>query len=111
MNLINVIDTPLPQLTIDAAKNSDPVDSDGCQSLAFQLVGTAASAPSGITATLERSNDGVNWAADGTATSITGNGVYAIEKVSPAFKFYRLAFARTSGSIVIAIQVVGKGIA
>jgi hypothetical protein len=109
MALVNLIDKKLATLTIDAAKNGDVVDAGGCESLAFQLVCTAASAPVGISATLQRSNDGTNWVADGSATNLTGNGVYAIEKLSPAFKFYRLAFSYTSGSIVVATHVVGKG--
>lgn len=109
MRLQNIIDKALAAVTIDAAKNSEAVDVTGCQAIGFQLVNSAASSPTGISVTLQRSNDGDNWVADGSATNITANGVLAIEKVDPSFRFYRLAYAWGSGSIVVNARLVGKG--
>jgi hypothetical protein len=109
VRLINLIDKDLTAVTLNAAKNSDTVNVDGCQTLSFQLLGSAASSPVGTTVTLQRSNDGTNWLADGAATNIVGNGVLNVEKVDPTFRYYRLAFAWGSGSIVLAIRVLGKG--
>lgn len=109
MKFLNLIDQSLTTVTVNAAKNSDVLDVSRCTLLSFQLVASSASSPTGISATLQRSNDGTNWVADGAATNITGNGVLAIDKVDPTFKFYRLAFAWTSGSIVVAIRALGKG--
>lgn len=89
-------------VTVDAAKAGTSVDVSkfGPLTIAVQLVLTSASSPSGITAILQGSLDGTNFFDVGSSISLTANGVNKLTATSVEYKFYRVNYARTSGSIV-----------
>lgn len=91
-----------PSVTVDGAKSSVSVDVSkfGPQTLAVQLVLTAASTPGSITATLQGSLDGTNFFDVGSPVNLTANGVVKLTATSVEYKFYRVTYARSSGSIV-----------
>lgn len=98
-------------VTVDAAKNSLGIDVGGFGPLtiAAQLVLTASAAPVGITAILQGSIDGVTYFDVGSSVSLAGNGTVKLAATSVEYKFYRVAYARTSGSIVSTAQVLVYG--
>lgn len=89
-------------VTVDAAKSSRAVDVSiyGPLTIAVQLVLTAASSPSGITAILRGSLDGINFFDVGSSVALTANGVLKLTATTVEYKYYRVSYARTSGSIV-----------
>lgn len=91
-----------PAVTVDGAKAGASVDVSkyGPQTLAVQLVLTSASTPGSITAILQGSLDGTNFFDVGSSINLTANGVQKLTATSVEYKFYRVNYARTSGSIV-----------
>lgn len=89
-------------VTVDAAKAGTAVDvsSLGPLTVAVQLVLSAASSPTGITATLQGSLDGTNFFDVGSSINLTANGVQKLAATSVEYRFYRVRYARSSGSIV-----------
>lgn len=89
-------------LTINAAKAGTSLDVSGFGPLtiAVQLVLTSASSPSGITAILQGSLDGTNFFDVGSSITLSANGVQKLTATSVEYKYYRVNYARTSGSIV-----------
>lgn len=65
---------------------------------------------SGASVGLYKSNDGVNWLLDATATNITADASIILEKIDPACRFYKLTFAVSAGSVDITLNWLGKGI-
>lgn len=64
----------------------------------------------GATATLMKSMDGTNYVAEGSPVNITATAVLApFEKVDPALKHYRVAYAITAGQLTTVVSVLGKG--
>jgi hypothetical protein len=96
--------------TVTAGVNSASIDVGiiGGDSLAIMLVITAASSPSGCTAVLQCSNDNVNFANVGTPTAITANGAIPLNQDRPNFRYYRIAYAIASGSVVSSAQLCIK---
>lgn len=89
-------------LTINAAKSGTSLDVSnlGPLTIAVQLVLSSASSPSGITAILQGSLDGTNFFDVGSSVALSANGVSKLTATSVEYKFYRVNYARTSGSIV-----------
>lgn len=58
-----------------------------------------ATALASATVQLQKSNDGTNWANDGSSVSITATGVYWIEKTIGTALQYRATYALASGSM------------
>lgn len=89
-------------VTVDGAKSGTAVDvgSYGPLTIAVQLVLTSASSPSGITAILQGSLDGTNYFDVGSSISLSANGAQKLTASTVEYKFYRVTYARTSGSIV-----------
>lgn len=91
-----------PAVTVDGAKSGAAVDVSkyGPLTLAVQLVLTAASSPSGITAILQGSLDGTNYFDVGSSINLTANGTLKLTATSVEYMYYRVTYARSSGSIV-----------
>lgn len=89
-------------ITIDNAKSGTVVDVSkfGPLTLAVQLVLTAASTPGSITAILQGSLDNVTFFDVGSSINLTANGTLKLTATSVEYKYYRVNYARTSGSIV-----------
>lgn len=100
-----------PSVTVDSAKSGAAVDVGGMGPLtiAVQLVLTDAATPGSITATLQGSLDGVTYFNVGSAVALTANGTVGLAATSVEYKFYRVTYARTSGSIVAAARFLVYG--
>lgn len=62
----------------------------------------------GGTATLQKSVDGSNWFAEGSAQNITASTVLYFEKVDPSGKYYRIAYAITAGELTVQELFYGR---
>jgi len=98
-----------PALTVDGAKSGAWVDVSGCDSIAFVTVASASATPVGTTLQLQGSLDKTNVIAVGSTTSVTGNGAFAVGADRPLYKWYRVSYARSSGSYVANTYVLAKG--
>ena len=58
---------------------------------------------------LQKSNDATNWSDEGSATNITADAVVWLEKANPGFKWARIYFTLTAGSMSTDNYVVTKG--
>ena len=81
----------------------------GCDSISFCCVATDDSSPVDATIQIEGSNDMSAVVNVGSPVAITADGNYLAEKDRPAFRYYRIAYAITSGSYVSTLEVLGKG--
>ena len=90
-------------ITVDAAKAGPALDVSGFGPLtvAVQLALSGASSPTGITATLQGSMDGVTWFNVDSTVNLTANGAVFVGLSSVNLKQYRINYARSSGSIVV----------
>ncbi len=73
-----------------------------------------STAISGATVKLQKSNDSLlappsNWIDEGTATTISGDGIVWLEKVSPTGNWMRLVFAITTGRLTTSNTIIVKG--
>lgn len=96
-------------LTVDGAKTGAGVDCSLASSVLFVTVATSASSPVGTTLQLQGSRDNVNFENIGSATSVTGNGTFSVSIAVPLHVYYRVTYARSSGSYVANTYVVLKG--
>ena len=99
-------------LTIDSAKNGTAVEVNAKgapQTVAFVVTASAASSPTGTTIQLAASLDNTNWILLGSTVSVTGNGSFTVSDDRPKYKYYRIAYARSSGSYVANTQACVKG--
>jgi hypothetical protein len=64
----------------------------------------------GANVKLEKSNNGSNWTDEGSATNITADANIFLEKVDPCFKYMRVSYTLTAGSLSATNLVVGKGL-
>lgn len=94
--------------TLSAAANGGAVPSAKAKTISFQCNITASS-PTGASVQLQKSNDGVNWANDGSAVSVTATGQYWLEKVDPAAASYRVAYAISTGTMSSITTVLVQG--
>lgn len=94
--------------SLSAGANGAAVSSARAKTLSFQCNITASS-PTGASVQLQKSNDGTNWANDGSAVSVTATGQYWLEKVDPTALNYRVAYAITGGSMSSTTTIVVQG--
>ncbi len=64
----------------------------------------------GANVRLQKSNDAVNWADEGSATNITADANVFLEKVDCCFKYLRVSYTLTAGSLSASNIIIGKGI-
>lgn len=97
--------------TIDTARFSVPIYCPDAQYLSYMVVASAQSSNTGTTITIQGSHDGVSFASLVTVVAVTVAGNYTVNLAAlfPSYAFYRLAYARTSGSYVATTTVMAKG--
>ena len=98
-------------VTINSAQNSTAIYAPGAEHVAYLVVASAASSPVGTTITIQGSIDNTNWAALSSAISVTGNGAFSVDLTTKqcSYIYYRLAYARSSGSYVATTTALTKG--
>jgi hypothetical protein len=98
-------------LTIDSAKQTAAVFSPKAEHIAYVVVASSASSPTGTTLQIQGSIDGDNWANLNSTVSVTGNGTFTINlsQANASYSYYRLSYARTGGSYVASTTVLAKG--
>lgn len=64
----------------------------------------------GANVKLQKSNDGTNWADEGSPTSITVDANIFLEKADCCFKYLRVAYTMTAGSLSASNIIIGKGV-
>lgn len=93
-------------------------------SLVFALAGTSISitnigsgtntvevtAIAGANVKLQKSNDGESWTDEGSATNITADANVFLEKASPCFKYMRVVYTLTAGSMSASNLILVKGL-
>lgn len=89
--------TAIP-ITVTVATPSLEVSGLNPLTVCAVVVGSAASSAN-ISAQLEGSLDGANWAAVGSPTVITANGSYALKDSDAAFAHYRINYTVTGGTL------------
>jgi len=106
-----LVQQSLDAVTIDSAKNTIVFECPQAIYICFSVVASAASTPTGTTIQAQGSLDGVNFHVLDTAVTVTGNGNFAVHLtgINVAFKYYRLAYARSGGSYVATTKVLFKG--
>jgi|OM-RGC.v1.029588659 hypothetical protein len=99
----------LASTTIDSAQQTSSVNLENIDNYAIQVIVSAVNSPSGITVTLQASNDDTNWIdiAD-TDTDITETGSVMYDVTDPGYKYVRLDFTRTSGNITASAILTGR---
>lgn len=105
----NLVEKTYGPVNITAPDVSDWVDVSGCDSVAFQLVASAASSPNTANIQLVGSLDKVGLNNVGSAVNVTANGTYSVSSVDPVFRWYRVAYAIASGSYTASLSVLAKG--
>jgi hypothetical protein len=97
--------------TINTAKNTAAIYCPSAEHVSYVVVASSASSPVGTTLIIQGSNDGTNFTGLSTAVTVTGNGVFTanLSAASVAYLYYRLAYARSSGSYVATTSVCAKG--
>lgn len=99
----------LASTTIDSAQQSSSVNIANIDNYAIQVIVSAVNSPSGITVTLQASNDDTNWIdVDNTETTISATGSVMYDVADPGYKYVRLDFARTSGDITASAILTGR---
>lgn len=96
--------------SVTATTNGPALPLDGA--LTFEAIVNVLTFTSAVTATLQlqKSNDGVLWVNETTTSvSLTGTGVYSIEKVNPGAVWMRVVLAVASGSFTASVNSVVKG--
>ena len=98
-------------ITIDSTKSGTSLDVTGMnpQTLAVALTLTSATAPVGITATLQGSLDDASFFDIGSPVNLTANGVEILVATSVPFAFYRVDYSRIAGSIISTEQFLIYG--
>lgn len=96
--------------TVSATVNSASVDvSKGGDSITIVAVISAASSPSGASAQLAGSLDGVTYIPIGSSTAVTANGAIAFTQDRPPYPKYRINYVIATGSFVSTTTCVVKG--
>ena len=106
--IINATDAPV---TVDSAKNTTGIYAPQATYVAYSVVASSASSPVGTTLIIQGSVDNTNWIALSTAVTVSGNGAFGafLSRDQCSFLYYRLAYARSSGSYVATTTAVLKG--
>lgn len=99
-------------VTIDSAKATEAVYAPQAEHIAFVVTASSASSPVGTTIQIMGSIDGTNFAALNGTVNITGNGVFTINvsAANASYLYYKLAYARSSGSYVASTSILVKGV-
>lgn len=61
------------------------------------------------TVKLQKSDDGTNWADEGSSVSITATGTYWLEKIDPTALYMRVAYSLASGSFLSSTICLTQG--
>lgn len=111
MSLAILVNTAQAAVTVDSAKTGTAVYLPGASQIAFVVVASAASSPVGTTFIVHGSPDGTSYVPLTTAVTVTGDGNFSVEVPAhqTVYVYYRLAYARTSGSYVATTTVIAKG--
>lgn len=109
MEIVRIVEKTYDPLTVNAALNTESLDSVQADTITYQVVASAASAPTGTAIQIQGSLNSVDWLNLGTSTSVTGNGVFFSSISGLAFRYYRLSYTRSSGSYVATTSVLLKG--
>lgn len=98
-------------VTIDSAKTTAAVYAPQAEHIAYIVVATSASSPVGTTLQVQGSLDGTTYANLNSTVSVTANGTYTINlsAANTSYIYYRLSYARSSGSYVATTTLVTKG--
>lgn len=98
-------------LTVNAALNTDATYAPNGEKVSYMVVASGASSPTGTTIAIQGSLDGTNFATLTSAISVTGNGTFLVENSAAhcSYIYYRLTYARSSGSYVATTTVCVKG--
>lgn len=64
----------------------------------------------GANVKLQKSNDGSSWTDEGSATNITVDANIFLEKADCCFKYMRVAYTLTAGSLSASNLILGKGL-
>ena len=91
-----------------ATFSSDSVDSKRDWSVSF-VITTASASSLNVSLQLEVSNDGTNWATEGSAIAVTTNTSTAFKSVEHAYANARITATFTAGSATFLVQAQTKG--
>lgn len=94
--------------SLTTAANGAAVAAARAKTLSFQCTITA-NTPGSASVQLQKSNDGTNWANDGSSVSVTATGTYWLEKVDPTAVYYRVAYAISSGNMSSTTTIYVQG--
>lgn len=94
--------------SLSAAAQGAAVSTSRAKTISAQCNITASS-PGSATIQFQKSSDGTNWYPDGSTVSVTATGIYSLEKIDPAFAFYRVAYAIGSGSMSSTTTILTQG--
>jgi hypothetical protein len=94
---------------VTSSAHSAVIDTkNSCNTISVQIVPALHTTGTG-SAVLEASNDGVAFATVATITDITAAAVLLAKDAEVAFRFYRLTFTVTAGSVDFANTWLGLG--
>jgi hypothetical protein len=96
----------LEQTTVAGSTSS--YNTSGASGFSAQCVVTGSS-PVG-TIGLQKSNDGVNWSTEATATAISGAATFFFERIDPVAKYYRVTVTVTSGTVLVDHHILVKSL-
>lgn len=89
--------------SIAATTASDRIDAERMSHISFQVTQTAAGVS--FAATIQQSNDGINWADTASTVAIAAAGTFYVEKSGACARFYRVNLVRTSGTLTGTVVV------
>lgn len=97
--------------TIDSAKVTSTITCPQAEHVAYVVIASASSSPTGTTLQIQGSLDGTNFVNLNSTVSVTGNGNFTINlsAANSSYIHYRLSYARSSGSYVATTTCVAKG--
>ena len=104
MRLVNKTDTTV---ALSGATSSDVLNLTGAKSLSIQCV-IDVTTPTGATVKLEKSNNGTSFSDVAAATAISADGTVWFEISDPTYKYARLTYALSSGSMTSSNHIVIK---
>lgn len=84
------------------AGNGEPMDLPDCATITFQATGTFSSA----TYTVQKSNDGVNYVALGTAIAISSAGMHSVAAADLGAAKYRIVVSGGGAGSDVTITVI-----
>lgn len=102
---------PLESVTVSAARFSPVVDVGGIggDSIGFIMALSSPSSPVGTSIQLQGSIDGTTYVAVGSTVPVAAAGTYTVGTDRPLFRYYRVAYALTTGSYNAVLMCLVKG--